>query len=106
MEITTLNSFCGTNHIDRIDLIKIDTQGYELKVLKGADKIISPTFARAVYVEVLFVELYEAQPYFLDIYKVLSERGFRLVGFYNIFRSVQSPHFLLWCDALFVSDIN
>ena len=104
VEITTLNSFCDTHLINRIDVLKMDTQGYEIKILEGADKIISPTFTRAIFVEVLFVELYKEQAYFTDIYKILLERGFKLVGLYNKFQKVEPPHFLLWCDALFVSE--
>jgi len=104
VEITTLNSFCDINNIKHIDLIKIDTQGYEMKIIEGGDKVITPSFTKAVFIEVLFVELYQQQAYFQDIYKILTERGFRLVGIYNSFRKIEPPHFLLWCDALFVSE--
>ena len=36
----TLDHFCTQNQIQRIDLIKIDTDGHEHKVLKGARKTI------------------------------------------------------------------
>jgi FkbM family methyltransferase len=104
VEITTLNSFCALHDIKRIDLLKIDTQGYELKVIEGGDRVIVPSFTKAIYVEVLFVELYKGQAYFMDVYKILIERGFRFVGFYNTFRKGDLPSFLLWCDALFVSE--
>ena len=104
VEITTLNSFCEANHIDRIDLIKIDTQGYEINILKGGGKVLSPTFTKVVYIEVLFVELYKEQAYFIDVFKILTERGYKLVGIYNKFYSEERPHFLLWCDAIFVSE--
>lgn len=104
VEITTLNSFCKTHKIDSIDLLKMDTQGYEMKIIEGGDKIVLSTFTKAIFIEVLFVELYIEQAYFTDIYKILTERGFRLIGFYNKFHKVEPPHFLLWCDALFVSE--
>jgi FkbM family methyltransferase len=36
----TIDDFCYQNHISRVDLIKIDTDGYELQVLKGAHQTI------------------------------------------------------------------
>ncbi|UCH22576.1 MAG: FkbM family methyltransferase [Deltaproteobacteria bacterium] len=36
----TIDDFCKQNHISRVDLIKIDTDGYELQVLKGAHQTI------------------------------------------------------------------
>jgi len=104
VEINTLNSFCQMHKISSIDILKIDTQGYELKIIEGGDKVVSAAFTKVIFIEVLFVELYKDQAYFTDIYKILTERGFKLVGFYNTFRKVDPPHFLLWCDALFVSE--
>jgi FkbM family methyltransferase len=36
VEVTTVDSYCAERGIDRIDLLKIDTQGYEFEVLRGA----------------------------------------------------------------------
>ncbi len=37
----TLDSFCEENGINRIDYLKIDTEGNELAVLEGSDKMLS-----------------------------------------------------------------
>ena len=39
-EITTLDKYAKKNNINRIDILKIDTQGYEDKVLQGAEKYL------------------------------------------------------------------
>lgn len=104
IEIATIDSFCDNNQIYTIDLVKIDTQGYELKILNGGEKTIVPARTKAVFVEVLFVELYQQQAYFIDIFSLLTQRGYKLVGFYNPFYKLEPPNFLLWCDALFVSE--
>ena len=36
IKISTLDNYCANNKINTIDLLKIDTQGYEDKVLKGS----------------------------------------------------------------------
>ena len=104
VEITTINNFCEKESINAIDLIKIDTQGYELKIIEGGDRIFTPSCTKAIFIEVLFVELYKEQSYFSDIFKILTSRGFKFVGLYNEFQKTESPYFLLWCDALFVSE--
>jgi FkbM family methyltransferase len=51
--VTTVDDFCAKREIDRIDLIKIDTEGSELAVLKGARRAIETRKPR------LFVEVSE-----------------------------------------------
>lgn len=65
-------------HLEKEILLKIDTQGYEDKVLKGAEKLLP--YIKAVLVETSFVELYERQPLFNDIYNMLKEKGFSYKG--------------------------
>jgi FkbM family methyltransferase len=51
IEIVKLDDFADENKLDRIDLIKIDVEGYELKVLRGAEQVLRK------YSPVLFIEL-------------------------------------------------
>jgi len=101
--IRTLDSFCTEHHIEAIDLVKIDTQGYEMLILNGGKQVIHASKTRLIYIEVLFVELYKKQSFFADIFTELEQRGFKLIGFYNRFYDQKKPHHLLWCDALFGS---
>lgn len=105
-EIRTLDDFCRENSIKEIDLVKIDTQGFELEILRGGQQVITPARTRAIHIEVLFVELYKNQVFFDEVYKELCGRGFRFVGLYNRFYKPEAPHYLLWCDALFVGEME
>lgn len=59
-------------------LLKIDTQGYEDKVLKGASLFLNSV--KIIIVETSFVPLYDHQPLFSDIYSLLMEKGFSYKG--------------------------
>jgi FkbM family methyltransferase len=59
-------------------LVKMDAQGFEDKVIEGGRLML----ARATYVitEVSFARLYEQQPLYEDIYRLLAEMGFNYRG--------------------------
>jgi len=56
------------------DLIKLDVQGYELEVLKGAAKALEK--AQAVLLEVSFIDMYQDNPLLHDVTAFMHERGF------------------------------
>ena len=62
-------------------LLKIDVQGGELDVLKGAESLLS-SFA-AIYVECSYVSLYEGQALASDVIAFLADRGFLIAGVFN-----------------------
>lgn len=99
--VNTLSAYCRNNKIETIDILKTDTQGFDLEVLQGGDELLKNHQVAIIFCEVLFALLYEKQAYFKDILAYLTEREFELVGLYNPFRTpVQS---LAWADALFVN---
>ena len=57
-------------------LLKIDTQGYEAEVLRGAPDMLAR--ATAVQMEMSLVPLYEGQLLIRDIWLMLEEAGFEL----------------------------
>ena len=59
-------------------LIKVDVQGFEDKVIAGGVETFKK--AKVVLIENSFVELYESQPLFDDIYMKLKELGFEYRG--------------------------
>src|SRR5215475_12608714 len=83
VHVDTIDLFCARHTIETIDLLKIDAQGLDLEVLKGARGLLDTSAIALVYTEVCFVPLYEGQPLFPDIYDFLYERGYRLVAMYD-----------------------
>ncbi len=65
------------------EFIKLDTQGTEYEVLKGADRMLSERTV-ALVVEVAFCELYQGQKLFSDVELLLRAYGFSFYGFSKI----------------------
>lgn len=63
-----------TNEISNIDFLKIDTQGYELEVLKGMGSF-RPILLK---VEVSYIQLYDNQSMFYELYKHMYDLGYIL----------------------------
>ena len=52
VKVTTIDNFVEANTLPRVDFIKMDVEGHELKVLKGADETIKtfkPSLALSAY---------------------------------------------------------
>lgn len=77
-----LDDFCKRQGISHIDLLKIDVQGAEARVLVGAGALLKEV--DNVIVEVLFFDYYEHQGGFLEVERVLAPFGFRLFSISEI----------------------
>lgn len=62
-------------------LLKIDVQGFEMEVLRGAGEILS-SFA-SVYAECSYLELYSGQALVNEAIEFLHSAGFALAGIFN-----------------------
>ena len=99
VEVETIDQFCQEKNIGRIDILKLDTQGFELEVLKGAEYAIGTKKIGLVYLEINFSEMYKNLPSFAEVYDFLESRDFLLVSFYKFH---YQNEFVLWTDVLFV----
>lgn len=71
IEITTLDLACRELSVDSIDLLKIDTEGHEVEVLRGASQMLTEKRIRAVQFE--FGDMFVQTPYhFKDLWELLS----------------------------------
>jgi hypothetical protein len=102
VRVLTLDRFCADHAINKIDLLKIDTQGYELKVLEGAQGLLSRSSIPLIYLEVCFVPYYQDQPLFQQVYEYMYDRHYRLVGLYE--SGFLTHYYRVGGNALFVHD--
>jgi len=98
VDVRTIDWFARENQITKIDLLKIDTQGYDLQVLKGAGDSFQNGLIDNVFIELNFVKLYEDQSGPNQITDFLAERNIHLVDYYE---KVRQNHRLAWCTALY-----
>ncbi len=87
--------------IDRHVLLKIDTQGYELEVLKGATETVAAV--GVIQTEMSFQPLYGGQPLFDEVYHYLASRGFAVFDIVPGFSDPRTGR-LLQADGIFVRD--
>jgi FkbM family methyltransferase len=108
-----LDDLADLDGLDDVDLIKIDVQGAELDVFRGAERALRS--ATVIITEVEFIPLYENQPLFGDIDRHLRGHGFEFHTFkgfgrrfFKPFNSPTNPQAafrqVLWSDAVFVKD--
>lgn len=76
-ETTDFDSFCAENNIGNFDFLKIDTEGSELEILEGSNKMLD-SGVLAVFVEVAFYPYHTGRPLFSDIDVFLRGKGFNL----------------------------
>jgi FkbM family methyltransferase len=69
----------------QVDVLKADTQGTELEILRGASASLDHSVFLAE-VEVSFIERYKAQPRFEDVVCFMRERGFELLDLQRLKR--------------------
>jgi len=65
--------------VDHIDYIKMDTQGTELKILNGADRLLKSGAISVIKCEVGFIPVYKNQCLFSDVDRLLRSHDFQFV---------------------------
>ena len=66
-----------------IDLLKIDTEGFDLEVMKGAEKALRRGQIKVVLSEAFFVPYREQQAYFWDLASYMQSVGYHFVNLYD-----------------------
>jgi FkbM family methyltransferase len=71
IQISTLDKFCEKENINEIDFLKIDIEGHELFVLKGARRMLSEKKIRFIQFEFGDFHL-DSRTFFRDFYSLLA----------------------------------
>jgi FkbM family methyltransferase len=87
--VTRLDILAKTDGF-RPDVLKIDTQGSEMMVLKGAEESLKSVVLAEI--EASFLKRYVDQPVFADIEAWMNGRGFELIELYGLKRYRAANH--------------
>ena len=93
VQIRTLDNFLNEQkEIGRIDILKIDTQGYEEKVLEGAKYSLKNNIFKIIEVELQIGKLYDGpNKNFIDLEKYLIDNNYRLFSIDRFGSLLQNP---------------
>ncbi len=104
INVLTAEDFFSRNKINHVDYMKIDTEGYDLEVIKGADKLLAKDAISFIEAEVSMNPGNTFHVSFEEVKKYLEQYNYRLFGLYEQVHEwkVKSP-VLRRCNALFIS---
>lgn len=83
VQVATLSDYCAQKGISRIQVLKIDTEGYDLEVLKGAAGMLDDMRIDLVKVEAGMNEANTRHVPFDAFVKYLAPKGYVLFGLYE-----------------------
>lgn len=99
--ITTVADFCEKEQIRQIDILKLDTQGYEVNVLTGARDLLRRT--AFVLAEVGLQGQRVDMSSFAAVHDYLRSSGFLFCGLYDSFRHWETKLLVSFANALYVN---
>ncbi len=81
IQLTTIDSFCMENQIAKIDFLKIDVEGHEIEVLKGASEMLEKGAIKYIQFEFGNIAV-ESRIFLKDFFIILTD--------YKIYRILQN----------------
>ena len=90
--ISTLDDYTTKNGISEIDFLKIDTEGFEMEVLKGGIEMIRQRKIKYIYCEVGFDKQNKRHTSWESIHQFLLPFGYRFVALYDMSYKVFKDH--------------
>ena len=98
VKVDTIDSYCETNKIEHIDIMKVDTQLFEEEVLAGSKEMIKNHKIDAIELEITFSSVYEKYFSFSDLEKYLIPNGYR-------FSAIRLNNNNIFTGSIFFADV-
>lgn len=101
VDIIRLDEYIRSAKIDKINLLKIDTQGFEPEILAGLGEKIKDV--EVIVTELMFYDYYNRSLSFSDIEKYLLPAGFQLYDISHIAKNPMNGR-TDWVDVIYVNN--
>lgn len=105
VKMVTLDKYCLVKKIKFIDILKIDVEGFEDRVLRGAKTLLNNNRIKLIIIEIKMDNTHGKPNSFYDIEKYLAKNNFRLYALEvlgNGFISRLNDNF--GCDAIYFNE--
>ncbi|MBV9656942.1 MAG: FkbM family methyltransferase [Verrucomicrobia bacterium] len=100
--VETLDTFCQRQGVEIIDVLKTDTEGYDLEVLRGGERLLQAGRVHYIYTEVTFCAQNAQNSPFAPLFEHLAARDFHFLGLYETYSLHHFAEPNVFCNALFV----
>lgn len=100
VNVTTVDAIGQRNGVETIDLLKTDTEGYDLPVLYGAESYIKSGNIKFILVEIGFTETDKRHTFFPALLEYLHSNNYFLFNLYDFWHTPENH--LDYANALFI----
>ena len=86
INIESIDSFCSKQNVEKIDLLKIDTEGFDYEVIQGAERLLKERMISFVLFEFFYVgddSQDNSGGRLIDMHNFLVRYNYRPVAFYT-----------------------
>lgn len=105
IQVLTVTEFCNLQKIERVDYLKIDTEGFDLEVIKGASAMLENHKVSFIEAEVSMNPGNNFHVSFEEVKKYLEEKKYFLFGIYEqVHEWKPKTHVLRRSNVLFISE--
>lgn len=105
VKLYSIDQYLKNEGITFIDLLKIDVEGYEIEVLKGAKSALKSGTIQAILAECDFDPNDAQHTYFNNLWDFLRKENFAFIGLYDVIHYTNKSG-IGYCNALFINKIS
>lgn len=103
VRIERLDDFCAAHGLDSIGYLKIDAEGFDLKVLQGGSELLRKGAFDFIQIEAGMNPGFPEHVPFVDLFGYLTSNGYDLFGIYQQAQAWPNGQILKRADPVFVS---